>query len=1164
MTSLQNYFTTSTDLKQATTDYFGTELGFNFENLKTSNQPISVQIQQQNYDLQIVFQLTDEELRDSPLEGWQTQSDGVDFQTEAKYSKYLVCCYDFGRVEKIPSKSLLANFNRKLSAKFEARSGMPNLIVFRYTVNDKTYITFSISELRESPNKRTGKYIATKVILLKDIDIQNTHRAHLDILKQLQGKYKSFDELHDNWLKVLNIKELSDQFYRQVKEKYDDLVENLQLPPLSNPTEENKKDFSLRLVGRLIFCWFLKAKGWIPETLLSPQSVDTKYYHNILEPLFFESLNKDPKDRNFEDKEKFKTVPYLNGGLFEAKHDDYYKAGQKEQIDKTNHLLIVPNNQIKDIFKLFEEYYFTIDENTSTEQEIGVDPEMMGRIFENFILNRSSTGSFYTPREIVDYMVQTSLKELLKTKSDIAQNTIENLFDTKYWSPTESFKKDFGEKILNTLNTLKILDPACGSGAFPMGVLQKLTEIIHTLQPEKSLYEIKLQILQNCIYGVDIMPIAVEISRLRCWLSLVVDEDKEHPELLPNLEFKFVCANSLVGIDDEVFTKRDIDDIFGEAVELNQIFLELVEIRKNSFNPGIDKSKLRQRWDVQTTKILDKIISLQQTKLSQNQQKYKHKEQDIIQEATKLINWNPFDNTPSQFFDPEWMFGETGFDLVIGNPPYVGEKGNKDTFEPLKKSELGRRFYQGKMDLFYFFFHLGLEYAKTSGIISFITTNYYITATGGTKLRSDIKQRSNVLKLINFGELKIFESALGQHNLITLLQKKPNLNETKNSPLEGWQTKSDGVFASTIISQNKGYLGSTVLENIINGTDPNTSYYQISQDKLFDENGYMKLTSGGIDDLLDKMLVGSKRLGEVCEVNQGIVTGADKVSPKHLRKYQWKYKHGDGIYVLSDKEADNFINKSYFKKWFKNSDVNRFTVNNQSSDNIIYFENGETPDQELLSHLEKFRENLIERREVHKGSRQWYELWWSRKKDIFESPKIVAPQRSKTNTFGYNETAWYAASDVFFITQPKLNYKLKFLLGVLNSKLIYNWLYYRGKRKGEMLELTATPLSEIPIPKLDTPEKQSLAAQIEDLVEQIISIKNEKLIMKNVGNTPSASLPPLIEGNLSSDVAQGNFGSAELRGDTVVAYTTSLENKIDELVFELYGLSGEERAVVLN
>ena len=284
---LQINFNPEKDLKTGTIHYFQTQLGFNFDNLKTSDLPISLQIKNQNYDLQIVFQLTSEEIGNTPsanastpqegnLGGKQSQEESLDENLNIiqniKYSKYLVCSYDFGELEKIPNKSFLAMFNRQLSARFDSISGMPNLIIFRYTVNNKTYITFSVSELREKPNQRNNKFIATKVILLKDINISEPHRGHLDILEKLKQSYSNFDQLHENWLKVLDLKVLSDEFYKQVLIRYNDLVSEIILPTQNNPGENVKKDFALRLVGRLIFCWFLKAKDWVGEGVLSSKN----------------------------------------------------------------------------------------------------------------------------------------------------------------------------------------------------------------------------------------------------------------------------------------------------------------------------------------------------------------------------------------------------------------------------------------------------------------------------------------------------------------------------------------------------------------------------------------------------------------------------------------------------------------------------------------------------------------------------------------------------------------------------------------------------------------------------------------------------------------------------------------------------------------------------
>lgn len=879
-----------------------------------------------------------------------------------KHQTYIVASFDIGEKISIPNKNYLAQISRQLH---KTQKNVPFIIVFRYSVAGTNYLTFTVSELRETLNQKTGNSFVTKVVLLKDINLNDTHRAHTRILEDLGNVSKdglTFDELHTAWLKVLDTKLLGDNFYAEILEKYNSLVESINLPTQTNPTVENKKDFTLRLVGRLIFCWFLRAKGWIPDELLSTKAIkdDSDYYHEALEPLFFESLNKAPDKRDFNGKEKFESVPYLNGGLFEAKIDDYYRAEKPEYLDRKNFQLEIPNDQIKKLLQLFETYYFTIDENTSQTEEIGVDPEMMGRIFENFILNRSSTGSFYTPREIVDFMVESSLLEGLKNtvkysnldtklfldlakeddhtltgiaehypkrrfitelkqnkielsvyvmlkvrgwtfrndkidrikhrhkeinydfwQSFLSQNfTVEEYFFAKpkdiyisnelvkipkiglivdisglkyvlilsfstkgfwildtcyqmfankveklkkeakaslaeiqgFWSKknipqreyevfevdgyyhhthskrqlseiftvfqtlysqiitkkTDDVKKYFSSPVydfledvyLNTkksdldkkkrdvkayLKSLKILDPACGSGAFPMGVLQKLTEIIHHLEPDKSLYEVKLNLLQNCIYGVDLLPIAVEISRLRCWLSLVVDEDKNDPKLLPNLEFKFVCANSLVGI-------KQLDNGLGlDEIENKQN--ELKNLRKQTFEPAQNKQILSQQWENLTTE----LFNLQTSNGFYDKN------------ATDLAAWNPFENKLAEFFDSQWMFGENEFDLVIGNPPYIqlqkeGGKLGKE-FE-----NLGFETFAKTGDIYQLFYEKSIAFLALHGISCFITSNKWMRAGYGEKLRKFFLSKTKPLILFDLGG-DVFESATVDSNIL-ICQKR--------------------------------------------------------------------------------------------------------------------------------------------------------------------------------------------------------------------------------------------------------------------------------------------------------------------------------------------------------------------------------------------------------
>jgi adenine-specific DNA-methyltransferase len=272
---------------------------------------------------------------------------------------------------------------------------------------------------------------------------------------------------------------------------------------------------------------------------------------------------------------------------------------------------------------------------------------------------------------------------------------------------------------------------------------------------------------------------------------------------------------------------------------------------------------------------------------------------------------------------------------------------------------------------------------------------------------------------------------------------------------------------------------------------------------------------------LNKMQSQGTLLGEICNVNQGIVTGADKVSNRHLKKYNWKEEKGTGIFVLNDEEVETLNTKKYFKKWFKNSDIRKYYTNVDTSENILYLNDNFEGEQDILSHLSRFKENLLERREVHSGSRKWHDLWRGRDPEIFESPKIVAPQRSNTNTFGYSENAWYASADVYFITsKPNTKVRLKYILALLNSKLFYQWLYHKGKRKGETLELYQTPLSEIPIKIIEEKEQQLFITMV------------DKILDLTSGENYDPHNPPEIQ--------------------------KELEEQIDQMVYKLYGLTKEE------
>ena len=433
-----------------------------------------------------------------------------------------------------------------------------------------------------------------------------------------------------------------------------------------------------------------------------------------------------------------------------------------------------------------------------------------------------------------------------------------------------------------------------------------------------------------------------------------------------------------------------------------------------------------------------------------------------------------------------------GFDIVIGNPPYVGEKGHKEMFQEIAATSFGEKFYYGKVDLFYFFFHKGLDLARNNGQVALITTNYFITALGARKLRADFIDRSSIKKLINFNELKIFQSALGQHNMITMIEKT-----------------QDKGNVSTITTNRSGFANVDLLNAILYGKDEETEYFSFEQDKLYEgEENYMRLSGVGNEDnplesVFSKMTRSYNYLGDICSVNIGMRTGADKLSESYIQKYSIDLPKNTGIYVLTSEEVKQLelsdFEKTFLVPWYKNSDISQYTCKQKNDLWLIdlSFPKQKNIDFDMIpsikEHIYQFKPVLENRRSNDNGLQAVLKngYWWAftMRQIDFAAPKIVAPQRSKANTFGYNEIPWYASMDVYFITnKPECDVDLKYILGLLNSKLFYVWLYNKGKRKGESLELYQKPLSEVPI-YIASDDVQS---KIKILVDEILDDSSKK------------------------------------------------------------------------
>ena len=888
--------------------------------------------------------------------------------------------------------------------------------------------------------------------------------------KQLSNQVESKKFYHYKLWESFNFEPINRKFYLELVEHFNLLVNHLE----SIYERKSSVMFTTRLIGRILFVWFLRKKNLINRDIsyftLDDPYKQTDYYKKKLEVLFFGVLNKEFSERDITDT----VTPYLNGGLFDVATNDFFNDQN----------LSFPNGFFNQLFDTLNKYNFTVDESSPEFQQVAIDPEMLGRIFESLLAEqvdddtgatkKKATGAFYTPREIVNYMCERSLIEYLKTKipetpdRDRRIEELVTLPETVFRDQDQNKRRDwkpYCEQIIIALqgkddqSPITILDPAVGSGAFPMGMLHLLVKIYGRLDSkyEKNISDLKRKILANSLYGVDIEQTAIEICRLRAWLSIIVDVNEALVvEPLPNLDFKFTCANTLINLED---SKQD--SLFSDP----QLKEKLLSIRDRYFNISSKKQKgvLQKEYESLT-----------------------HHENLFDDLRTKqLKTYKPFDNSASSdFYDPELHHGVAHFDIVIGNPPYVGEKGNKELFRRVAATPLGKRFYQGKTDLFYYFFHIGCDYLKPKGILSFITTNYFITATAASKLRADIKARCSVLQMLNFGNLKIFDSAKGQHNLITILEKGKSNKQVQ-----------------TCVTRRQGYLGNDVLNSIVSFNDSETDYFEFDQNELF-LDGDIRLEKSSIDEPLDYIASSSLTVGEIACVSEGIQTGANSVFLF------------DGFPSFYDELNDS--EKSLFKPFFKNSDIKKYFHSKETRKNILYIPrdlNLEDGYPKIMRYLNEHKKVLSDRAQIKRSKQNWYTLLWARNVNLFESEAIVTSYRPVSPSFAYKDGSFYSGTDTYYINQPREGYPLKFILALLNSKIAQVWFRYRGKVKGDILEMTGDNIEKFPIPNI-----------------QYVDPALIKNIIANVD-----SIMAIAEKN-QSDI-------------------TFLETEIDDIVFRVYGLN---------
>lgn len=1081
--------------------------------------------------IHLLFQLTDQELsRQNSLFTDTTVQQGL-------FHSYIFFAIELNG-DNYP-RGKLTGLVRQLNRIFP----MPVMVLIKHLADRQPVLSIAVINRRRN-KLDASRDVLEKATIIRDVSLVSPHRGHLDILDSLalpnlvhpqKKPITDFDTLHAAWEQIFNVELLNERFYRELANWYFWALPQVEFPDDLSPdasfSDEDKRKKNaekrratslIRLLTRLIFCWFLKEKNLIPEKLFHPTDLakllngfdpesetSSTYYQAILQNLFFATLNqrmgKDSsgkpyrvfaKNEGFQKNKAtydinnlyryeslfsegpdaalahFADIPFLNGGLFECLDRTEDGTDKKRYLDgfsrnpkkrpQVPDRLFFDSGETTDLSEVYDDkkrraekvtglipilnrYKFTIVENTPIDQEIALDPELLGKVFENLLASyneetkttaRKQTGSFYTPRPIVDYMVDESLKahltralvEKARMKEGDARAGLDLLF--AYTEKAHVFTAAEVAALITAIDEVKILDPACGSGAFPMGVLHKLVYILGKLDPDNERwkqtqlakldsapmreelerafadnnddYGRKLYLIENCLYGVDIQPIAIQITKLRFFISLVCDQktnrnkkDNHGIRPLPNLETKFVAADTLIGLP-EMTQSLLIDPRVG-----------LIEKEIETLYHG--------HFSIQRR---DQKLALQRKIKSLRQDLAKLLAESLMapKKAQHVSEWDPFDpQSSADFFDPHWMFGRSlaeGFDIVIGNPPYL-QLSKTENVTDSYKGQLKARYGTsgGRFNTFIFFIHLGMEVLKKHGTMSYIVPNTLLTQDYYHETRS-LLLRNRIRSIVQYTKLP-FENAVVEN--VTFVA-------TKDEPLKDY----DIAILEDDLSEAKLLAAKSRDGFLANRKAAMTIYAAAIMDEVFAR--------------------ALPTLSSFCYVNQAIALKGD-------RKLSLRSSNPGGEYF---RLLDGRNIGRYQVKW-----------------DGVYFEYDES--------------------KIHSCKRQ----------DIFlTAEKLLFRRVSEDLMFAYDENQFFALNTLVVVNlREGQTESLKYLLALLNSSLM-NYLYKKRFKSTKKVfsEIQARTVGQLPI-KPSTATEAKVLSTLVDLM----------LLAKSDGNETTAFLDDLID-----------------------------------------------------
>lgn len=919
-----------------------------------------------------------------------------------------------------------------------------------------------------------------------------------DRLEAISVRNLEPQELYKAHCEAFDVEKLTKLFYNGYRELFGRVKKVIRNhnphPYFDDPARLHQ--FSQRLLGRIMFIYFLQKKEFLAGNrrfltsqydLLRPEPEDTNYYSEILEPLFFETLNQPRLD--FES--RFGKIPYLNGGLFDR---DYGEGIKDTAGRKTPRTITLPNSlfdrrDTSSILGFFNGYNFTISENVQGDEDVAVDPEMLGKVFENMLEaeERGKSGTFYTPRGIVNFMCVEVLSRYLADETGMTPEAIHELIELDPDLPNAEFHQKItpaqAKALKRAIAQVKILDPAVGSGAFPLGMMQVILAVRQAVGRREGevirrgslrMSEVKREIIANNLYGVDIKPEAIEVAKLRMWLSLVVDIPSiDDVEALPNLDYKLMCGDSLISsihgeqlipdptkmqqgmlavtpIQQAIQPLLDLQHRYysAQTEERKALRQQIIEAEANVFRVATEDR--RDFWKGEQRKLEQDIKRL--GKVSRIQEKRRAEITARIAELDQFSEEVERGDRALSFFNYHLHFRDVfenrvGFDIVVGNPPYVRQE-QLGEIKPALEQEF--ECYAGTADIFVYFYERGFRLLRDGGHLTYITSNKYFRSGYGEKLRKFLGEQSTVQTLIDFGDASVFE-AIAYPSIVVFGKEKPP-SEAKTQVLTWEQTELLDDLPKVF----------------------KTKSFAMPQSEL--KADAWRIESPAVFALLEKLRKAGTPLGEY--VNDrfyyGIKTGFNEA------------------FVVDRETRDRLIaehpsSAKVLKPFLRGRDIKRWRVDYQDLWLIFTRRGIDISNYPAIEkHLSQFKSRLTPGTDGGRkaGTYQWYEIqdniaYWQE----FERPKILYQEIATYQAFAWDSFGFYANNKTFLIPGST-----HYLLGILNSKIVWFFLDRIAlKMVGGAYAMQTPYVSQIPIPKASDADEDI----IETLVQKCLDAKGQ-------------------------------------------------------------------------